>query len=113
MLRTIVIDDDTAMKQVLSHSWTLPRGRVNKGGILPAQIHLPCWFVDPNHRGKCVGNMVFDLVSKHKHINKLDALHLKKYYQYYIKQNRHKGMNHLRKYRMCPLEHLFEQSRVL
>ena len=108
MLGTIVIDDDTCMRKVMSHPFTLPRGRKNKGGMLPRQINVPNWFYDPNHRAKCVGGMVFDLVSKHKTMNKLDALRLKKYYQYYIKQNRTKGIEHLRKYRLCPLEHLFD-----
>ena len=103
-----IIDDDTTMKKVMSHPYCLPRGKVYKGGILPKQIPVPEWFCDPNHRSKCVGKMVFDLVAKNKGINKLDALCLKKYYQYFIKQNRSKGLSYLMEYKWCPLEHLFD-----
>ena len=108
LLGTIIIDDDTTMKKVISHPYTLPRGRINKGGLLPVQIIIPVWFCDPNHRSKCVGNMVFELVSKTKELTKLDALRLKKYYQYYIKQNRSKGFEYLQEKRWCPLEHMFD-----
>ena len=92
LLSWIVIDDDTAMKKVLTHPSTLSRGKVNQGGILPQQIDVPTWFSDPNHRAKCVGGMVFDLISSTKSMHKLDALRLKKYYSYFIKQNRMRGL---------------------
>ena len=99
VLGTIIIDDDTTMKKVISHPYTLPRGQINKGGLLPVQIIIPVWFCDPNYRSKCVGNMVFELVSRTKELTKLDALRLKKYYQYYIKQNRGKGLQYLQEKR--------------
>ena len=80
-----MIGDDTSIKKVLSHGWTLSRGRVKKGGLLPSQIDVPSWFVNPNHRAKCVDNMVYELASKHTKLIKLDSLRFKKYYQYYIK----------------------------
>ena len=79
------------MKKTLTHPFTLPRGEVIQGGILPLQIPVPTWFSDPNHRAKCVGGMVFDLVSSTKSMHKLDALRLKKYYSYFIKKNRMKS----------------------
>ena len=112
MLGTIVIDDDTCMVNIMSHPYTLPRGRKNIGGILPKQIEVPQWFCDPNYSAKCVGGMVFELVSKNKTMSKLDALRFKKQYQYYIKQNINKGIEHLRKYRMCPFEHLFDNHEL-
>ena len=78
VLGTIIIDNDTTMKKVVSHPFTLPRGKANKGGILPIQKFIPLWFCDPNHRSKCVGSMVFELVSKTKELTKLDALQFKK-----------------------------------
>ena len=92
LLDIIFIDDHTTMKKVVSYPYHLPRGKMNKGGMLPKEIALPTWFCDPNHRSKCVGGMVFELVSKNKELTKLDALRLKKYYQYFIKQNRSKGI---------------------
>ena len=35
MLGTNVIDDDTYMKKVMYQSHILPRGRKNRGGMLP------------------------------------------------------------------------------
>ena len=81
LVGTIVIDDDTSMKKVVSRGWTLPRGHVNKGGVLPSQNAVPSWFADINYRAKCVVNMVYGLVLIYKELNKLDALRLKNYYQ--------------------------------
>ena len=41
MLGIIVIDDDTCTHKVMLHPFTLPRGRKNKGGMLPKQIDVP------------------------------------------------------------------------
>ena len=41
VLRTIVIGDNTSTKQVFTHLYMLPKGQVDKGGILPCQILVP------------------------------------------------------------------------
>ena len=55
ILSMIAINDDTTMKMILTHPFTLPRGKANKGGQLPSQIPVLTWFSDPTHRGKYVG----------------------------------------------------------
>ena len=80
--------------------------------MLPSEISVPKWFSDPNYRDKYVGSMELELVTENKEMNKLDALHLKKYYQYFIKQNRNKGLEHLRKHRMYRLEHLSDNHEL-
>ena len=44
--------------------------------------------------------------------SKLDALRMKKYYSYFIKQNRMKGLEYLRSKKMCPVEHLFDNYEL-
>ena len=96
------------MKKVMTHPCKLPRGKKNVGGRLPIQIPVPSWFADPNHRSKCVGNVMFELVKEIKEMTKLDALRIKKYFSYFIKQNRALGIDELMDKRMCPIEHLFD-----
>ena len=108
----IVSDDDNKMKKYLTHPATRPTGKKNIGGRLPKEIPEPKWFADPTHRAKCVAGAFFDLVKSHKKMTKLDALRLKKYYSYYIKQNRHKTMKDLRENSMAPLFHLFDDHHL-
>ena len=61
-----------------------------------SQTPMPDWFCDPSHCAKYIGGMVFDLVSSNEFMNKLDALHLKKYDLYFINQNRSKGLDTLK-----------------
>ena len=53
---TVVTDDDTKLKQYLSHPWYKPNGKKNHGGELPLEIPEPKWFADPTHRAKCVAD---------------------------------------------------------
>ena len=96
------------MKKIMKHPYTSPRGRKNNGGDLPNQISPPSWFADPNHRAKSVGNIMFELVKNIKEMNKLDALRIKKYYSFYVKQNRKYGIDALMEKRYCPIDHLFD-----
>ena len=107
-LHTIICDDDSKMRKVMQHPYTKPNGKVNQGGDLPMEIPVPEWFADPNHRAKSVGNVMFELVKTNKEMTKLDALRIKKYYSFYVKQNRGEGIDELMKNRMCPIDHLFD-----
>lgn len=96
------------MKKIMQHPYTSPRGRKNNGGDLLKEITPPSWFADPNHRAKSVGNIMFELVKSIKDMNKLDALRIKKYYSFYVKQNRKYGIDALMAKRYCPIDHLFD-----
>lgn len=85
----IVSDDDNKMKKYLTHPVTRHTGKKNIDGKLPTEIHVSKWFADPTHRVKCVAGVFFYLGKVHKKMTKLDALQLKKYYSYFVKQNRH------------------------
>ena len=104
----IVSNDDNKMKKYLTHPEKRPTGKKNIGGRLPKQIPVPKWFADPTHRAKCVAGAFFYLIKCNKKMTKLDALRLKKYYSYFIKQNRHKTLEYLQEHSMAPLYHLFD-----
>ena len=73
-----------------------PAGWVNHGGCLPSYLIEPSWFADPTHRAKCVAGVFFEMTKvgpKETRASKLDALRMKKYYSYFIKQNRHKSID--------------------
>ena len=111
----VVTDDDTKMKKFISHFKTRPRGKVNIGGCLPSTIPEPNWYADPTHRAKCVAGAFFELTKGRKsakRAHKLDAFRMKKYYSYYIKQNRSKGIEWLAKHAMAPLNHLFDDHSL-
>ena len=111
----IITDDDTKMKKYLTHPKYLPRGKKNIGGSLPIEIPQPNWYADPTHRAKCVAGSFFELCKGKKsdiRANKLDAFRMKKYYSYYIKQNRGKGISYLMKHAMAPLDHMFDDHSL-
>ena len=107
----IVSDDDTTMKNYLTHPDKRPRGEVNIGGHLPKEIPVPKWFADPTHRAKCVAGKFFKYNKTNKNMSKLDCLRLKKYYSYYIKCNRNKNIEDIMKNIMAPLDHLFDDHK--
>jgi hypothetical protein len=112
---TVVTDDDTKLKQYLSHPWYRPNGKKNHGGELPLEIPQPKWFADPTHRAKCVAGVFFDIIKGPAcpiRATKLDALRMKKYYGYYIKQNRAKSLEWLHEHAMAPLDHLFNNHHL-
>ena len=64
----------------------------NHGGSLPLSIKPPNCFVDPTHRVKCVARYFFDMTKgspSNIRATKLNALKMKKYYYYFIKQNKY------------------------
>lgn len=87
---------------------TRPTGIKNIGGRLSKNIPEPKWFADPTYKDKCVAGAFFDLVKANKKMTKLDALRLKKYYSYFIKQNRTKTTEYLQEHDMSPLHHIFD-----
>ena len=110
-LDTVVTDDDTKMKKYITHAEYKPRGWKNHGGSLPNHIPAPKWFADPTHRAKCVAGAFFEMTKGPKsstRATKLDALRMKKYYSYFIKQNCKKDINWLLEHAMAPLNHLFD-----
>ena len=112
---TIVTDDDTKLKKYIKHTAYKPRGFKNIGGVLPSNIPEPKWFADPTHRAKCVAGAFFEMTKGAKSSTrcmKIDALRMKKYYSYYIKQNRTKDLEYIMKYDMAPLFHLFDQHHL-
>ena len=108
----IVSDDDKKMKKYLTHPEKQPAGKKNIGGRLPIEIPVPKWFADPTHGAKYVAGALFDVEKSHKRMTKLDTLQLKKYYSYFIKQNRHQSMEYLREHSMAPLHHLFNDHHL-
>ena len=107
----VVSDDDTKMRTYLQHPKYLPTGKKNIGGSLPSHLYVPKWYADPTHRAKCVAGAFFEMTKgkvSPTRATKMDALHMKKYYSYYIKQNREKGLDWLVKYTMAHIEHLFD-----
>lgn len=104
----IITDDDSTMKKYLTHPKKRPNGNVNIGGRLPLSIPEPKWFADPSHRTKCVRNMFYGLVATHKDMKPFYAMRLKKYFGYYLHQNRSKSIEELQKNAMAPLKHLFD-----
>ena len=110
-LDTIVTDDDTKMKKFITHTKYKPRGWKNHGGSLPANIPEPKWFADPTHRAKCVAGSFFEMTKgpiSATRATKLDALRMKKYYSYFIKQNCKKPIEWLLEHAIAPLDHLFD-----
>ena len=111
----IVTDDDTKMKKYITHAQYKERGWKNHGGSLPSDIPEPNWFADPTHRAKCVAGAFFEMTKGAKtdiRATKLDALRMKKYYSYFIKQNCTKEMEWLLEHAMAPLDHLFDNHHL-
>ena len=107
---TVVTDDDTKLKKYMTHPRYLPRGWKNHGGNLPIGIREPKWFADPTHRAKCVAGAFFEMTkgpATEIRATKLDALRMKKYYSYFIKQNRTKDIEWIVDHALAPLDHMF------
>mmetsp|Transcript_37363 Transcript_37363/g.54638 ORF Transcript_37363/g.54638 Transcript_37363/m.54638 type:complete len:456 (-) Transcript_37363:846-2213(-) len=127
-IEKIVADDDSSMKALVRHSyeekekenhlfplWSWPctsEGQKKTSTcMLPLHIPEPKWLADPTHRTKVVGKRFFDLLKKGKKfstITKADCLRMKKYYGYFLKQNRDKSIDEMYHTSFAPLEHLFD-----
>ena len=87
-----------------------PNGWKSYGGCLPSHLIETKWFADPTYRAKCVAVVFFEMTKsgpKETKTSKLDALRMKKYYSYFIKQNRSNTLEYLLAHAMAPLDHLF------
>jgi hypothetical protein len=110
----IVADDDSTMKSILRYSWDelisagkmrkedYPRyangGKKKDYGRLPLNYLLPHFLADPGHRQKCVAKPIFALANASAAVSEatiVDALRIKKYWGYMIKQNRKKELEEL------------------
>ena len=81
----------------------------------PPHIPEPKWFADPTHRAKCIAGSFFEMTKgpvSPTRATKLDALRMKKYYSYFIKQNCKKDIEWLLEHAMAPLEHLFDDHHL-
>ena len=124
-VKNIVADDDSTMRAVLSHSyralrqadvnfeWPLTESGNKKRdtGRLPLSIPEPNWLADPTHRQKVFASKFFAAAnppSLAKPVQKADAIRLKKYFGYWVKQNRDKSLEEMKKKRHAPLYHLFD-----
>ena len=105
---TVVTDNDNKLKKYFKHSKYKHRGTKTYGECLPSFIFKLNWYTNPNpnQRTKCVARIVFDLTKaliSETRATKFDALRIKKYNGYIMKQNRTKSLN-----TMAPLNHLFD-----
>ena len=100
------------MRNYLNHPVTKPTCKKHIGGYLSKEISMPQWFTDPTHRAKCVSGEFFELVKIFKSLKKLEALRLKNYCSYYIKMNRKKSIEDIRKNIMESLDHIFDDHNL-
>ena len=109
-IKAIVSDDDSTMRAHCQH-----KSNSNKKGCLDESVPIPEWYADPTHRCKVVAKQFFQLAVSAKSVSlvtKTDALRMKMYYGWFVKQNRHKDIDWLEEHIMAPLEHLFNDHRL-
>ena len=104
-VESMVIDDDSSTRALVSHESV--RGK----GQLPRNIPEPNFLADTSHRTKVVAKAIFVLAhlprSQSKCTN-IDALRIKKYHGYMIKQARHLTLDEIRLKCKAVIEHLFD-----
>ena len=94
VIYVIVGDNGSTMRAVLKHPYEGARGQVLKSstGKLDEEIPEPSLLADPSHRVKVVAKHIFYVVNKSRAqqcgCTKADAIQLKKYLGYMIKNNR-------------------------
>ena len=106
----LVSDDDSSMKAHCQH-----KSNINKKGCLNEHVPVPKWYADPTHRCKVVAKQFFQLATAAKSVSfvtKTDALRMKMYYGWFIKQNRDKDIKWMLEHIMAPLEHLFNDHHL-
>ena len=104
-IETIVLDDDSLTRALLKHPSTHPKG------LLPEHIPEPSFLVDPSHRTKVVAKAIFALVHLPKSQSKctnIDALRIKKYHGYMLKQSRNLTLEEITNNCKAVIEHLFD-----
>ena len=108
-IHSIVADDDSTMRSLLKY-----KSEEHKKGQLKEGVPEPEWLADPTHRTKCVAKPIYGLASANKAtslVTKLDAMQLKKYYSYFVKQSRNLPFEEMKRRSLAPLEHLFNDHR--
>ena len=109
----IVSDDGSTMRAVLKHQSKGARGQFLKSskGKLHTEIPEPSFLADPSHCVKVVAKHIFSIVNESRDLRcgctKADALRLKTYWGYMIKNNREKTIEELSEASKIPLEHMF------
>lgn len=101
----IVADDDSTMRSLLQH-----KSENSKKGKLKKSVDVPKWLADPSHRTKVVAKPIYALAAAPKSkslVTKLDAMRIKKYYSYFIKQCRDLPFEEMKRRSLAPVEHLF------
>lgn len=105
-IKEIVADDDSTMRSLLKH-----KSKENKDGNLPKDIHEPKWLANLTHHCKVVAKEIYTLAKQAKALSlvmKLEAIRIKKYYGYCIKQTRNLPFEEMYLRRYAPLEHMFD-----
>ena len=99
----VITDDDTKMKKIISHPEYKDRGWKNHDGSLPLDTPAPNWFADPTGAFfKMTKGPMSDTRA-----TKLDALWMKKYYLYFMKQNCRKDIKWRIGHAMAPYQPSF------
>ena len=99
IIYVIVSDDDSTMRYILKHPSIGVIGQVLKSSKvkLDEEIPEPSFLVNPSHLMKVVAKHIVSIVKKIRAqqcgCTKADALRLKKYWGYIIKNNREKQFN--------------------
>ena len=95
------------MRALLNHSCNHPKGN------LKLEIPDPDWLADPSHRTKVVAKPIFALAislnSKYT-CTKVDAIRIKKDYEYMLKTNRMKTIVEIKFASKASIEHLFNNN---
>ena len=103
-VEALVMDDDASTRAILSHPTNNSKDR------LSLHIPQPTFLADPSHRTKVVVKAIFILAHMPKSQSEcttIDALRIKKYYGYMIKQARTMTMGELKNRCKAVIEHLF------
>lgn len=101
-IENIISDDDSTMR--------LHCTNITNGVKLQNNVLQPSFSADPNHRRKVTAKPIFVMIYTTKDLNickKLDALRIKRYTRYYIRQNRTKPLPVFIDNVKAPVEHLF------
>ena len=104
-VEAMVLDDDASVRSILTHESVNPKGQ------LPEEIPQPIFLADPSHRTKVVAKAIFVLAHLPKSIStctNIDALRIKKYYGYMLKQSRMLTLDEIRVRCKAVIEHLFD-----
>ena len=102
----IISDDDTTMRSQLHN--------IRHGGKLGDHIPQPVFYADVGHRVKVMCKPFFAMVTTSKDPSQckmIDALRLKRYTGYYLRQNRTKDLCQFVANARAPVEHLFNNHQ--